>query len=106
MEQRKRTEALFILLKASIVGLAAKVDAPPFPSPDAEFDEVRAWVLDVLKRVGDRLPKTAPKLPSRHAINNGWFYWECDGCGIDCGEKIVEGRPFKCGKCGLEVLGE
>lgn len=39
----------------AIAGLAAKVDAPPFPGEDASPAEVQEWILDIMRRVGDRL---------------------------------------------------
>lgn len=55
MEQRKRIEALVILMKTVLAGLAAKVDAPPFPSVDASTADVEDWTLDVLRRLSMRI---------------------------------------------------
>lgn len=53
---RERMESWVKVTKPLIAALAAKVDAPSFPGPDADQDEIERWVIDVAKRVGNAIP--------------------------------------------------
>lgn len=39
----------------ALAGLAAKVDAPPFPGDGAAPEDVQDWIVDIMQRVGFRL---------------------------------------------------
>lgn len=39
----------------ALAGLAAKVEAPPFPGDDATSEDVQEWIVDIMRRVGKRL---------------------------------------------------
>lgn len=39
----------------ALAGLAAKVEAPPFPGDGASSEEVQGWIVDIMRRVGERL---------------------------------------------------
>lgn len=40
----------------ALAGLAARVDAPPFPGDSAAPEAVQEWIVDIMRRVGDRMP--------------------------------------------------
>lgn len=50
----KRREAIAGAAVVALCGLAAKVNAPSFPV-DGSPEDVQEWIIDVMKRVGDRL---------------------------------------------------
>lgn len=39
----------------ALAGLAAKVDAPPFPGETATSEAIQEWIVDIMRRVGHRL---------------------------------------------------
>lgn len=70
----------------ALAGLAAKVDAPPFPGVDASSDAIQEWIVDIMRRVGERL--NDPRLVYRADTNRrrewaerfGFFWLPCPIC--------------------------
>jgi hypothetical protein len=54
-QQDKRREAIAGAAVVALCGLAAKVDAPAFPYA-GDSAAVQEWIVDVMRRVGRRLP--------------------------------------------------
>lgn len=50
-----RSEKTAMAATVALAGLAAKVDAPPFPGDGAPPEEVQDWIVDIMRRVGSRL---------------------------------------------------
>lgn len=40
----------------ALAGLAARVEAPPFPGDSAAPEDVQEWIVDIMRRVGSRMP--------------------------------------------------
>lgn len=40
----------------ALAGLAARVNAPPFPGADADPEAIQDWIVDIMRRVGARMP--------------------------------------------------
>lgn len=39
----------------ALAGLAAKVEAPSFPGDSADPEAIQEWIVDIMRRVGQRL---------------------------------------------------
>lgn len=71
----------------ALAGLAAKVDAPPFPGEGASPEDVQLWIVDIMTRVGERLNdkrlvyRADPETRMRLARRGGYFWEPCPICG-------------------------
>lgn len=50
-----KSDQLARLATVALAGLAAKVNAPPFPGDGASADDVQMWIVDIMRRVGERI---------------------------------------------------
>jgi hypothetical protein len=50
-----KSDRLARLASVALAGLAAKVEAPPFPGDGASSEDVQSWIVDIMRRVGDRI---------------------------------------------------
>lgn len=109
MNRTERHDALFIAMRAAMAGLAAKVDAPPFPA-EGEKEDGPAWVLEVLRLANARMVRSLPGelLPPVNAAVDGVtaeHYRDAIGdlrAGLAQLEEIEAGRGYSngCAICG------